>query len=508
MKKEIKTKKIINTILKIINNLLTYTFLIVSNIIFCIIYYILRVLKEVNFYELKFTLTNNLSGTGDEMITDGIKICFPLFILLAFIMIIPITKSKKTQIYIETKKRNINIYPLKLNKIKIIYALIILIVSIVALGKTIKYDKYLETINKTGDIYEVYYTDTNEVEITFPEKKRNLILLYLESMESSLASKESGGAFDISRIPELEILALNNLNFSNTDKIGGGYNLDLTAWTMASLWSTTTGTPLASNMSENYKNYEEYMPNVNALGDVLKKEGYNLEIIQGSVKEYAGVDKYYKTHGNYQIFDVKTAKERKYIDEDYSQWWGYEDKKLFEYAKKEIETLAQKEEPFAISIFTMDTHFVNGYLDSSCATNFKDQYSNVYACSSKMVNEFINWIKTEPFYENTTIVVIGDHLTMQNEYYDNYKDYERTIYNAFINTKTKPIKNKNRKFSSLDMYPTILASLGAKIKGEKLGFGVNLFGEEKTLIEELGKEKFNEEISKNSEYYNNKILKE
>ena len=97
---------------------------------------------------------------------------------------------------------------------------------------------------------------------------------------------------------------------------------------------------------------------------------------------------------------------------------------------------------------------------------------------------------------------------MQNEYYDNYKDYERTIYNAFINTKTKPIKNKNRKFSSLDMYPTILASLGEKIKGEKLGFGVNLFGEEKTLIEELGKEKFNEEISKNSEYYNNKILKE
>ena len=43
--------------------------------------------------------------------------------------------------------------------------------------------------------------------ITFPEQKRNLIYLYLESMESTYADKASGGAFDKNYIPELTQLA-------------------------------------------------------------------------------------------------------------------------------------------------------------------------------------------------------------------------------------------------------------------------------------------------------------
>lgn len=40
------------------------------------------------------------------------------------------------------------------------------------------------------------YVDPDRVNITFPEQKRNLIYLYLESMESTYADKSSGGAFD------------------------------------------------------------------------------------------------------------------------------------------------------------------------------------------------------------------------------------------------------------------------------------------------------------------------
>ncbi len=34
---------------------------------------------------------------------------------------------------------------------------------------------------------------------------------------------------------------------------------------------------------------------------------------------------------------------------------------------------------------------------------------------------------------------------------------------------------KNREFTTLDMFPTTLAALGCTIEGDKLGFGVNLF---------------------------------
>ena len=36
------------------------------------------------------------------------------------------------------------------------------------------------------------------------------------------------------------------------------------------------------------------------------------------------------------------------------------------------------------------------------------------------------------------------------------------------------------------MYPTILASMGATIEGDRLGLGTNLFSSQETLIEQLG----------------------
>jgi phosphoglycerol transferase len=61
-------------------------------------------------------------------------------------------------------------------------------------------------------------------------------------------------------------------------------------------------------------------------------------------------------------------------------------------------------------------------------------------------------------------------------------------------------------FSQYDMYPTILASIGANIPGNKLGFGINLFSEEKTLIEELGIDVFDKELLKSSSYYDKYIF--
>ncbi len=497
-----------NKNLKKLELILSIIILIIANIIFCISYYIITILKEVNFYELLYYFSNDTSGTGPSIIIDGIKSCFFVFILLMILLIFPISKINNTNIYVKLKNKKKTIYPTIFNKYKLLYSLIILALSIIVIGKTINFDEYYENSRKSTYIYEKYYVDTNKTKIEFPNKKRNLILLYLESMESSLVSKENGGAFEKSIIPELETLALENLNFSNTNKIGGAYNLSLTSWTMASTVATTTGTPIYTKKNKGSKNENKFMPNINALGDVLKENGYNLEIIQGSDINFSGVDEYYKTHGNYKMFDLNTAKEKGYISENYYKWWGYEDSKLFEYSKKEIEELASKDEPFAISIFTMDTHFKDGYLDESCPVKYDNKLSNVYACSSYMINEFMSWLKIQDFYENTTIVVIGDHLTMQNEYYNDYPDYNRTIYNAFINSVNDTTNNKNREFSSLDLYPTILSSIGAKIEGNKLGFGVNLFSDEKTMIEILGKEIFDTELLKYSKYYKEQILKD
>ena len=97
---------------------------------------------------------------------------------------------------------------------------------------------------------------------------------------------------------------------------------------------------------------------------------------------------------------------------------------------------------------------------------------------------------------------------MQNDFYkDKTSDgYIRTVYNVIINPTIDAQNYKNRQFTVMDLYPTMLASLGATIEGDRIGLGTNLYSNTPTLVEELGFDYFNNEIKKNSKYYNKYIL--
>ena len=58
------------------------------------------------------------------------------------------------------------------------------------------------------------------------------------------------------------------------------------------------------------------------------------------------------------------------------------------------------------------------------------------------------------------------------------------------------------------MYPTTLAALGVEIEGDRLGLGTNLFSGTKTVPERLGYQNFEDEVTKKSDYYDQKIAKD
>ena len=160
-------------------------------------------------------------------------------------------------------------------------------------------------------------------------------------------------------------------------------------------------------------------------------------------------------------------------------------------------------------MLTVDTHFTDGYFCEDCEYEYSDVYSNVIRCSSKKVSDFVKWIKEQPFYENTTIIISGDHLTMQvstEEQFKKAQGEERSIYNAIINAKVEPVKTTNREFFTFDMYPTTLAALGVQIEGDRLGLGTNLFSSRQTLAEQYGVEYVRKETKKKSTFYNKKLL--
>lgn len=59
-----------------------------------------------------------------------------------------------------------------------------------------------------------------------------------------------------------------------------------------------------------------------------------------------------------------------------------------------------------------DTHFPDGFLEKDAPTPFDKQYSNVIFHSQKQIYDFVKWIQAQDFYDNTTIVLTGDHLSM------------------------------------------------------------------------------------------------
>ena len=360
------------------------------------------------------------------------------------------------------------------------------------------------------------YVDPRDVNIQFPEKKRNLIHIYLESMENSYMSKDLGGFMDENLIPELTQLATEGYSFSHLDQgFGGPQSAVGTTWSVASMVNMTTGLPMKTPTEPNaYGSADNFLPGACTLGDLLAQQGYEQTVMFGADSDFGGLTYYYRSHGDFKIMDYKYAKQNGLIPKNYQVWWGFEDDKLFSFAKEEITRLSQTGKPFHFAMETADTHRPDGYLSPHAPTPHENQYANVLSYNSAQVYEFVRWIQQQPFYDNTTVVIIGDHLSMETnffEFYDFDEDYHRSQYNVILNpAPSVPQKRDemmfNRVYANFDMFPTILSSMGVTIEGSRLGIGTDLFSGEKTLFEEYGFEYANEELGKMSVLYNREIL--
>ena len=381
------------------------------------------------------------------------------------------------------------------------------LVAIVVLAR-MRVFSYLWLLAHPSTLYEENYVAVDMDKITAPEEKRNLIYIYMESMEITYADRKSGGIADENRIPFMTKLASETgENFSADGKLNGLNPVEGAVWTCGSLVSQTSGVPLIIPIGDNGMwRYKEFLPGLVTIGQVLDHFGYQQVYLQGSKIEFAGTDRYLESHGNYQIRDYNYYnKNHRLPNDDYYVWWGFEDFRLYEFAKEEILRVAADDVPFAVTMMTIDTHFTGGYVCPYCGNHYKNSYDNVISCADRQLEEFLNWLSEQDFYENTTVVIVGDHPTMDSMYYRDLAkgkgDYNRKAYTVILNSAVSYTLGKNREYCAVDMFPTTLAAMGFKIEGNRLGLGVNLYSEEETLMERFGLKKLNKELLKHSRYY-------
>ena len=491
----------------------TLMILLSGNLLLFLTIWLLSKYDNVSSDQILFQLKSPASGANNDIMSSAVVRVGVFGIVLTAIEVLlhmllsgefmeKLHKNYQYSEYCATK------WPALFKKSSLIFSVAVLTAASLFFVSKLDVIAYIDTVTTESDFIEDHYVDPRAVELEFPREKRNLIYIFLESMESTYADPSAGGIITEDFIPELTALAKKNTSFSNTDGIGGALSYNGTTWTAAAMVAQTSGilvkVPLTA---DNYGGEEEFIPGVISIGEILAQQGYQQTLLLGSDAAFAGRESYFTEHGNYEILDINALKEAGRLPEDYHEWWGFEDRKLFDYAKEEILRLAKGGEPFNLTMLTADTHFPDGYLCPLCEETHEEQYADVLSCSSRQVAEFVEWIKEQPFYDNTTIVICGDHLTMDPQFLDEIDEsYERTIYNCIINASVEPVFENNRQFGTYDMFPTTLAALGVRIEGNRLGLGTNLFSAEETLTEQFGFEMLDEELQKNSEFYNTQFL--
>lgn len=462
---------------------------------------------NISFQEILYTMTSPLVGTDGGVVLKCLRACLPhiclavLFILTAVVIVLLQRRSRAVlTIHFRGKARRTDLFRLARRAMGAI-SVLALCWALRALYVNLKVGEYIALRRDPTTIYEDRYVDPAKAAVTAPERKKNLIYLYLESMETAYASQDAGGRQpDRNYIPELTALARENLSFSNSEQLGGFRAVSGTTWTMGALFAATSGLPFSFPVGENAMNrHAEFASGCTTLGDILADNGYRNVFLCGSDATFGGRRRYYQQHGDHDIYDLFTAREEGYIPQDYKVWWGYEDEILYRIARDKLTDLAQSGQPFSFTMLTVDTHHVDGYLCPLCREDYPTITGNVVACADRQAADFIRWCKEQDFYDDTVIVITGDHPRMDTSLVDGLDYDDRTVYNCFLNCDV-PARTVDREFTAVDLFPTVLTALGFEFQGDQLGFGVDLFSNSDTLSEIMGFQALNEEFAKYSPF--------
>lgn len=504
-----------------------HIFLIVLPVVACgAAVYLHAVYPNEKLEELWFYMTHSATDSGMSTFVKGALIAGPIcLVVIAGLILLQYDLFHKRRTIKRTSKKTgqeteIQIYPIRHRWICTIVIGLILIG--IALGQIGVYDYIWAQTTDSSFMFEHYVAPDDSTLVTAPEKKRNLLVIELESMETTMFTKEQGGVWDHEVIPELYQLLFSEdaVFFASDDNTRGTQDAYGSTWTTASLIANTAGIPfkVPVGMNNSYKS-EEFLKGAYSLGDVLRQHGYRNVLLSGCRTSFGGVQEYFSYHGNYEIIDPLspswslTAGGTGELNVPASQTneWGYSDEATFRLAQEFLSTEGDSDQPWHLFISTIDTHFT-GYTypaDGSyqgSETKFSRQLDNVYATTSRVVGEFVQWLREQPFYEDTTVVIIGDHVNMLSSFCDEKDVAERGRYNLFLNAAVTTENTKNRSFTALDFYPSMLAAAGFALRNDRLALGTDLFSSQPTLAETIGLDKLNDELAYKSEFYINYIM--
>jgi phosphoglycerol transferase len=302
-----------------------------------------------------------------------------------------------------------------------------------------------------------------------PPEKKNIILIYAESLETLYFDQEIFGDL----VPNIRVLSESAHNFTNLVQVRG------TGWTIAGIVASQCGFPinvsnhLASNST--IASVDKPYADQTCLADILSENGYQTTYMGGAPLWFAGKDKFLRTHGYKTILGYEALVPRLEND-NYKSGWGVYDDSLFDLALEELQSLEKGVQPYFLTLLTLDTHHPRGIPSSSCRKLADDNnsMSNAIFCSDQLISEFIKEAMSVVDMDETIIVLFSDHLSLRNALWHKLQENRKQRRLLFLIFDNKPITVSDRRATHFDVAPTILEAAG--FTGPlNIGVGTSLF---------------------------------
>ncbi|RFU65699.1 LTA synthase family protein [Peribacillus glennii] len=307
-------------------------------------------------------------------------------------------------------------------------------------------------------------------------KGKNLIMVSMESTQNFVINETVNGE-EIT--PFLNRFLQESYYFDNFyHQTGQGKTSDSEFTVENSLYPLGRGAVFFTHSHNQYR----------ALPEILNEKGYFTASLHANNGSFWNRDLMYKSLGYKRFYDIDDYQ----VHPENSVNWGLKDKEFF---SQSIAHLKEMPQPFYAKFITLTNHFpfllaekdrsIDEYHSNSKTLN---RYFPTVRYTDEAIRQFIADLKAAGLYENSVIVIYGDHYGISenhNQALGQFLGKEITPFETvqlqrvplIIHVPGEEGKTITKVSGQVDLRPTLLHLLGIQTK-DTIEFGTDLFSED------------------------------
>lgn len=320
---------------------------------------------------------------------------------------------------------------------------------------------------------------TEQSEMFGKAKGKNVIWINAESLQSFVIDNEVNGEevtpFLNSLIDDKDTYYFENFY----EQTGQGNTSDSEFLVENSIYPLSRGAVFFTHGGNEY----------HGMPEIIKDQGYTSAVFHANNGSFWNRFQMYESLGIDHFYDESAYE----ITEENSVGWGLKDKPFFEQSIKYLQSL---EEPYYAKFITLTNHFpfeleeedqsIEPYHSNS---NTLNNYFPAVRYMDEAIEEFFNQLKMAGLYEDSIIVIMGDHIGISanhNKAMSMYLDKEEITPFDQVQLQRVPFiihipgdgngRVMSKISGQIDAKPTLLSLLGIKQDGD-IYFGNDLFAE-------------------------------